>query len=209
MNLVLASQSPRRRELLLEAGYEFTVSPVKLSENIEENLNPEENASHLATQKARACLDQNKELKPRGNLILAADTIVALGDQILGKPTSVEEARSFLRLLSGRAHRVITGLSLIETGSERLWEGFDQTEVVFRTLSEEEIREYVATGEPMDKAGGYGIQGRAARFVSSTSGSWSNVVGLPLERLERVLEENGWHVRRQPPRKSKSENRGE
>ncbi len=202
LNLVLASQSPRRRELLFEAGYEFTVSPVKLSENIEENLNPEENASHLATQKAQACLDQNKDLKSQGYLILAADTIVALGDQILGKPTSVEEALAFLRLLSGRAHRVITGMALVESHSGKFWQGYEQTEVEFRSLTEDEIQEYVATGEPMDKAGGYGIQGRAGKFVSSTTGSWSNVVGLPLERLERVLEENGWHIRRQPPRKS-------
>lgn len=202
LKLVLASQSPRRRELLTEAGYEFTVSPVKLSENIEENLNPEENASHLATEKAEACLRQYKDLNSRGFLVLAADTIVALDDQILGKPSSSAEAERFLRLLSGTKHRVITGLALLECGTSKSWIGHDVTEVQFRTLSEEEIRQYVASGEPMDKAGGYGIQGAAARFVSSTSGSWSNVVGLPLERLERVLVENGWHVRRQPPRSS-------
>ncbi len=202
MNLVLASQSPRRRELLQQAGFQFTVSPVKLSENIEENLNPAENASQIATDKAMACVEQNKELKRQGFLVLAADTIVAVDDQMLGKPTSVEEAQQFLRLMSGRAHRVITGLALFETGVEKLWRGFDETEVVFRRLSEVEIRDYVATGEPMDKAGGYGIQGGAGKFVSSHTGSWSNVVGLPLERLERVLKENGWHVGRQPPRNS-------
>lgn len=202
MKLVLASQSPRRRELLKQAGFQFTVSPVKLSENIEENLNPEENASQIATDKAKACLDQNKELKQQGFLILAADTIVAVDDQMLGKPTSVEEAATFLRLMSGRAHRVITGMALIETGTEKFWSGYEQTEVVFRKLSDSEIQEYAASGEPMDKAGGYGIQGAAAKFVSSQAGSWSNVVGLPLERLERVLKENGWHVGREQPRKS-------
>lgn len=201
LKLVLASQSPRRRELLEQAGFRFTVSPVKLSENIDESLNPEENASQIATAKAWACLEQNKHLKSRGNLILSADTIVAVDDQMLGKPTSVEEACEFLRRMSGRAHSVITGFTLIETGVEKLWQGYDRTEVVFRNLSEQEIRDYVATGEPMDKAGGYGIQGGAAKFVSSTDGSWSNVVGLPLERLERVLEENGWIVDRQSPRK--------
>lgn len=199
---MLASQSPRRRELLQQAGFQFTVSPVKLSENIEENLNPEENASQIATDKAQACLDQNKALKQQGFLILAADTIVAVDDQMLGKPTSVEEASAFLRLMSGRAHRVITGMALIETGTKKFWRGYDETEVVFRKLSDQEILEYASSGEPMDKAGGYGIQGAAKKFVSSTNGSWSNVVGLPLERLERVLKENGWHVDRQPPRKS-------
>lgn len=202
LKLVLASQSPRRRELLTEAGYEFSVSPVKLSENIEENLNPEENASQLATAKAEACLQQHKELNSQGFLILAADTIVVLDDQILGKPSTPAEAEQFLRLLSGRSHRVITGLALLESGTSRSWHGYDETEVEFRKLSEEEIRRYVATGEPMDKAGGYGIQGSAARFVSSTKGSWSNVVGLPLERLERVLVENRWHIPRQSPRRS-------
>lgn len=200
--LVLASQSPRRSELLRSAGFLFQVSPVKVSESIEENLNPEDNASQIATMKATACLDQNKELKRRGFLILAADTIVAVDDQMLGKPTSVEQAHSFLRLMSGRAHRVISGMCLLESATGRMWQGYDTTEVVFRSLTEAEISEYVESKDPFDKAGGYGIQSGGGKFVSSVRGSRSNVVGLSLELLERVLLENGWNVRRHPPRTS-------
>lgn len=200
LELILASQSPRRSELLNAAHFEFRVSPVKVSEIIEENLTPSENVSHLATVKAEAFVKQNKPLKPGHYLILAADTLVALGDQILGKPRDAEEAHRFLRLLSGKTHSVITGLCLIEIGRSgqevRRWSGFETTLVQFRDLAESEIRSYIATGEPMDKAGAYGIQGAAKEFVSSFQGSWSNVVGLPLEKFESVLKENGWDIGR-------------
>jgi septum formation protein len=197
LKLVLASQSPRRRELLTSAGYEFTVSLVKVSEIFDENLNPTEVASHLATVKATACVRQHKELNSPEFLILAADTIVLLGEQILGKPKNPAQAREFLRLLSGKTHRVITGLALLWSGSgAKPWTVSDATEVSFRVLSDEEIAAYVATGEPMDKAGAYAIQGGARKFVSSFRGSWSNVVGLPLEQLEKALQENGWIVSR-------------
>lgn len=202
MNLILASQSPRRRELLSSARYEFAVSPVKVSEIFDENLNPPEVASHLATVKAEACLDQHKHLNSPGYLILAADTIVVSSDQILGKPVDAAQAVDFLRQLSGVTHRVMTGLTLLESGSSRRWTGVETTEVTFRKLGADEIAAYVATGEPMDKAGAYGIQGLAKNFVSSFSGSWSNVVGLPLERLESALQENGWVVGRRSPEKT-------
>jgi septum formation protein len=202
MKLVLASQSPRRSELLLEAGFEFIVSLVKVSEIFDENLNPENVASHLATVKARACLDQHKHLDSPGFLILGADTIVVSGGQILGKPENPQEAVQFLRQLSGKTHRVMTGLALLKSSSAEAWSGTEVTEVEFRKLSPAEIDAYVATGEPMDKAGAYGIQGGAQKFVSSISGSWSNVVGLPLERLEKVLAEKGWTVGRRSPQKS-------
>ena len=196
LEIVLASQSPRRSELLDTAGYQFRISPVKVSESIEDLLNPEDFASHLATRKARACFDEHNYLKSQGFLVLGADTVVAVDDQILGKPVNADEAAAFLRLLSGRSHRVITGVTLIESDTRREWTGFDRTEVEFKSLSEREISSYVASGEPMDKAGGYGIQGGASNFVASRRGSWSNVVGLPLELLERALKENGWNVRR-------------
>lgn len=201
MKLVLASQSPRRRELLLEAGFEFTVSTVKVSEIFDESLNPSEVPSHLATIKAEACVEQNKQLKSPGFLILAADTVVILGDQILGKPKDAREAHDFLRRLSGQTHSVITGVTLLESGTTKVWTGQDVTAVTFRDLSDSEIDDYIRTGEPMDKAGAYGIQGGGGKFVSSFSGSWSNVVGLPLERLERALIENGWTIRRRKPEK--------
>ena len=202
LRLVLASSSPRRRELLAEAGYAFTVSPVKVSEIFSESLNAREVVSHLATVKARACLDQHKHLISPNNLILGADTLVVLpvdgGDQILGKPENETQAFDFLTRLSGRTHCVMTGVCLIRPATAESWVGVDVTHVSFRPLRADEKSAYVATGEPMDKAGAYAIQGGARNFVSNFTGSWSNVVGLPLERLEKALLENGWNVGRGP-----------
>jgi septum formation protein len=196
LKLVLASQSPRRRELLQDAGYEFAVSLVKVSEIFDENLNPREVASHLATVKARACLGQDKLLKTPGFLVLAADTVVAVGDQILGKPKNATQAEEYLHLLSGKSHSVITGLCLAESGGGKTYVGADSTQVTFHPLADAQVREYVAGGEPMDKAGAYAIQGEGQKFVSSFTGSWSNVVGLPLELLAKVLRDEGWNVGR-------------
>jgi septum formation protein len=132
-------------------------------------------------------------------LILSADTIVVHEERVLGKPENSSVAAEYLRLLSGKTHRVITGIYLHETGSMNFLTALDQTKVQFRALSESEIQDYIATGEPMDKAGAYGIQGEARKFVSRIEGSWSNVVGLPLEKLEQVLREKNWHVRRTKP----------
>lgn len=199
LELVLASQSPRRRELLESAGYQFRVSHVEVSENIDINLNPQANASQIATRKAQACVSADNSLKSRGFLVLGADTMVVLGDQILGKPQSFSEAADFLRKLSSKTHSVITGFSLIESGSTKIYVGFDETLVTFRELTENEIQEYVASGEPMDKAGAYAIQGIGRKFVTKYAGSWSNVVGLPIEKLEEALKKNGWTVHRRSP----------
>lgn len=196
LEIALASQSPRRRELLSKAAYEFRVFPVKVSEIIDENLKPAEAASQIATNKVLAATQQYKELKQPGFLILGVDTIVVLGKRILGKPRNYSEATHFLRSLSGKTHGVISGICLCESGSTKLWSGAEMTEVMFKTLSEKEIADYVAGGEPMDKAGAYAIQGEGGKFVSSYTGSKSNVVGLPMERLEKVLKENGWNIRR-------------
>lgn len=204
LEIALASQSPRRRELLSEAGFFFRVFPVKVSENIDENLTPAEVASQIATDKVRACIEQNNELKSPGFLVLGADTIVVLGDKILGKPRSFSEAQQFLRMLSSKTHSVISGFTLWESGSgaTKVWTGAELSEVKFRTLSEREITDYVASGEPMDKAGAYAIQGAGGNFVSGLVGSRNNVIGLPLERLEKVLKENSWNVRRQSSAKT-------
>jgi septum formation protein len=202
LEIALASQSPRRRELLSQAAFSFRVFPVKVSEIIDENLNPAEAASQIATTKVHACVEQNKELKEQGFLVLGADTIVVLGDRILGKPKNYSQAQQYLRSLSGKTHRVITGFSLLESGSTKVWTGAEMTEVKFRILGEKEIDEYIATGEPMDKAGAYAIQGGGGKFVSSFTGSKSNVIGLPIERLEKVLKDNGWTVRRREAAKS-------
>ncbi|MGZ3722352.1 MAG: Maf family protein [Bdellovibrionales bacterium] len=199
LEIALASQSPRRRELLSQAAFSFRVFPVKVSEIIDENLKPAEVASQIATVKVQACVEQNKELKQPGFLVLGADTIVVLGAKILGKPENFSQAQHYLRSLSGKTHRVITGFTLLESGSTKVWSGAEMTEVKFKILGEKEIDDYISTGEPMDKAGAYAIQGGAAKFVSSFTGSKSNVIGLPLERLEKVLQENGWNVRRGTP----------
>jgi septum formation protein len=196
LEIALCSNSPRRRELLTSAGLLFRLFPVKVSEIFDENLTAEQVASHLATVKGRAAVEQNNSLKSPGYLVLSADTIVVHEGRVLGKPENSSVAAEYLRLLSGKTHRVITGIYLHETGSMNFLTALDQTKVQFRALSESEIQDYIATGEPMDKAGAYGIQGEARKFVSRIEGSWSNVVGLPLEKLAEVLQEKNWHVRR-------------
>lgn len=196
LKLILASLSPRRRDLLESVGFDFEVQPVKVSEIIDENLNPRAFASQIATRKALASIDQNNYLKSQGYLVLSADTIVALGDQIFGKPQDEEEACQILDLLSGKSHSVLTAMTFIETGSMKRVEVVDETLVQFRKLTQEEIRTYVQTKEPMDKAGAYGIQGLGAKLVASYTGSWSNVVGLPLEKLTEVIDKNGWLLHR-------------
>ena len=199
LEIALASQSPRRRELLETAGFGFHLFPVKVSEIFDENLNPAEVVSHLATLKARSAIEQNKPLKSRGYLLLTADTLVFYEGTPLGKPKNRDEAMRFLRLLSAKTHSVMSGICLWETGSTNFYTGVEETLVEFHPLTEGEIAAYVATGDPLDKAGAYGIQGQASKFVSSYKGSKSNVVGLPMELLERAIKENGWNVRRRSP----------
>ncbi|MEK6553848.1 MAG: Maf family protein [Bdellovibrionota bacterium] len=194
--LLLVSQSPRRRELLTEAGYLFRVDSVKLSEIIDKNVNLEDAVSKLAREKAEAYLDQHKSLKGQNILVLSADTIVVVEQDVLGKPETKLQAREFLRRLSGRVHRVLTGIYLSDLSTGRDFRATETTTITFRTLTEEEIFNYIETGEPMDKAGAYGIQGLGRDFVSGIKGSWSNVVGLPLELLDRTLLENNWFVKR-------------
>jgi septum formation protein len=197
--LILASQSPRRRELLKQDGFEFTVCPVKVSEIFDENLNPQDVPEFLARTKAEAALEQFKHLKSAENLILGCDTIVLLGERILGKPENTSVAVDYLSLLSGKTHGVISGLALVSGDLTKVWTGRAITQVTFRELTATEIERYVASGEPMDKAGAYAIQGEGKKFVSSFTGSWSNVVGLPLELLQKALSDNGWSIRKATP----------
>lgn len=199
LEIALCSNSPRRRELLTSAGFFFQVFPVKVSEIFDENLTPERVASHLATLKGKAAVEQNNLLKSPGYLVLSADTIVVYEGRILGKPQNSAQATDFLRLLSGKTHRVITAIYLHETGTSNFSTAYDVTKVEFRILFASEIQEYVASGEPMDKAGAYGIQGEAKKFVTKVDGSWSNVVGLPIDTLEDLLKEKNWNVRRAKP----------
>jgi len=185
--LVLASSSPRRAMLLREEGYVFETVKALVSEELTEGISPEIGVKQLAVRKATAGLTH--WLKLGGNLqdvVVGADTMVVLGSRILGKPDSTVEAEEILQRLSGRTHAVLTGVALI-SGSGKLAVDVVETVVNFRQLETDEIKAYVAGGEPMDKAGAYGIQGEAGKFVTSIQGSLSNVIGLPMEYLSEQL----------------------
>lgn len=184
--LILASGSPRRRELLAKIAKNFEVIPSDAPESLRADLSPEENAEALALDKARAVA-----LKFPGRFVLGADTIVILEGEILGKPRDAADAARILRTLSGKTHRVATGIAAIRPNGEHC-SAVEISEVTIKVLADAEIEEYIATGEPMDKAGAYAIQGRGAALVESHNGSWSNVVGLPLERVETLLTKVGF-----------------
>lgn len=185
--LVLASSSPRRAMLLREGRYPFVTVKASVSEELPEGMGPKTGARELALRKAQAGLTQ--WLDQGGNtqdVIMGADTMVVLDARILGKPETQAEAVEMLQSLSGRTHAVLTGVALI-TGSGRLVADVVETVVRFKELSRDDIKDYVASGEPMDKAGAYGIQGEARKFVESFEGSLTNVIGLPMEFLSEHL----------------------
>ena len=185
--LVLASGSPRRRELLARLGIPCIVRPVDLDESVLPGETPHDYVHRLAREKATARVEP-------GELVLAADTTVVApeeaGGSILGKPASPEDARAMLRRLGGREHRVLSGLALARAGGE-VWAAVASTRVTVAPLTDREIDWYVATGEPADKAGAYGIQGLGGLFVTGIAGDYSNVVGLPVPTLYRLFAETG------------------
>ena len=181
--IVLASGSPRRRELMHQMGIDdFEILPARGEENAPEGLTPAQLVEQLARQKAR----EVAALRP-DCAVIGADTVVALGDEVLGKPESEARAKEMLRALSGRHHQVYTGVAVLAGGEE--YTHVECTEVEFRALADEEIDAYVATGEPMDKAGAYGIQGRACTLIRGIRGDYYNVVGLPVCALHEMLAE--------------------
>ncbi|MES2965225.1 MAG: Maf family protein [Bdellovibrionota bacterium] len=194
--LVLASQSPRRRELLSLAGFDFTTTSLQISEIPDENLNLPDQVRGLAVQKADAWWAQAKASERQGILLLTADTVVILDGQILGKPKDQKENRRFLKALSGRFHEVITAVCLVEGSTAKRVVDHDVAKITFRELTDSEIDEYVASGEGLDKAGGYGIQGPAGQFVAKLDGAFDNVMGLPVALVEKLLAENGWNLER-------------
>ncbi len=196
LKLVLASESPRRKDLLQKAGFSFHVFSVKVSESLEKNLTIDEQILQIAQRKALASLKAYKPLKDERFLILAADTMVILDGEALGKPSSSEQAAEYLGLLSGRSHQVKTAIVFVEGSIERpkMRQAIETTEVIFRPLSDKEILEYVASGEPMDKAGAYGIQGAAGNFVEKIKGPFDNVVGLPIDLVNKLIQEEGWKI---------------
>ena len=190
--LILASESPRRKRLLLSVGVEFKVHPSSMDESLwlAESAEPGKTPAEVAER--WACLKANS-ISPlhADSWIFGADTIVVLDGRMFGKPSDSAEAVRMLNTLSGRVHEVITGMCLIQPGGKLLRRGSVTTRVRFKNLSMEEIDAYVRTAEPMDKAGGYGIQGIGAFLVRSIEGSYTNVVGLPLcQALEWLMNEN-------------------
>lgn len=181
MQLILASQSPRRRELLGLLKLPFTVRVADIDETMDPALPPQEEVARVSLAKARA-VERDPE-----DIVIAADTIVVLGDRVLGKPADEAQAEEMLTALSGRAHQVMTGVTVLR--GDRALTATEITDIYFRKLSNREIRRYIATGEPMDKAGSYGIQGGAALFAEKIHGDYYNVVGLPVCRLLRMLRE--------------------
>lgn len=177
MDLILASQSPRRSELLTLAGFQFHVRSRPVTEVRSKGEAPRDYALRLAREKAEAAWED------RGEIVLGADTIVVLGDQVLEKPDDTAAAKRMLQALSGRGHTVITGICLRHPRGKIA--DAESTAVYFTKLSSAEIDAYVATGEPMDKAGAYGIQGLASKFVERVDGCYFNVMGLPLARVYR------------------------
>jgi septum formation protein len=193
--LALASASPRRQELLRNAGIPFSVCPANIPEAPRPGESPRECAERLAREKALAVW-----LQRPADVVLGADTIVVVDGEILGKPRDEGDAKRMLRLLAGRTHQVTTGVCLagpsVRTGNRKLETGFEDTSsettlVTMIPLTDEDIRSYIATGEPMDKAGAYAIQGIASRWIPRIEGDYFNVVGLPVALVYRMLQQNG------------------
>ena len=192
-NVILASASPRRRELLAQIGITYTVMPSDAEEKGESGV-PEEMVKELSGHKARDIFNKLSRKEQSEALVIGADTVVSLDGQIMGKPRDKETAICMLAALQGRTHQVYTGVTLLwqqeETGEVQEVSFFEKTEVTMFPMSEAEIREYTDTGEPMDKAGAYGIQGKCAAFIKGISGDYNNVVGLPIGRLYQEIKKN-------------------
>lgn len=186
--IVLASDSPRRREILGRLGLAFEIVPAGLPENegAAHGSEPALAAEALALAKAEAVAAARPEA-----LVIGADTLVSVGGRTLGKPSGPKEARSMLEALSGRSHRVVTGVALVCLSRGIKETAHEETAVAFRPLEAREIESYVAGGEPYDKAGAYAVQGKAGLFVEAVEGDYDNVVGLPLKMVARMLEEAG------------------
>lgn len=184
MRIILASASPRRRELIENLKIDFEVRTADCEEITVPGERPEDTVKRLSLTKARCVA----ELEGDDAVVIGADTVVAIDGKILGKPADEHEAAEMLKLLSGRTHRVYTGLAVI--GGGKTVNEYVETEVKFYDLTDSQIKRYIATGEPMDKAGAYGIQKYGSLLVEEIRGDYFNVVGLPVGRLDRVLRED-------------------
>ena len=178
--MILASKSPRRIELMTLAGFDFISVPAVKDENIPNGTSPQDAVLMLSHQKALEIAE-----KYTSDTVIGADTVVALDDEIMGKPKTEQDAFDMLKKLSGKTHTVLTGVCVISPDKQINF--YEKTEVEFYPLGDDEIKQYIASGEPMDKAGAYGIQEKGAMFVKSINGDFYNVVGLPIARLAREL----------------------
>ena len=186
MDIILASKSPRRRALLEQMGVrDFRIITPDIDEHMDRALPPAELVRQISLEKARAVAVQADP----NTVVIAADTVVALDGAVLGKPADEEEAFRMLSLLSGNRHQVYTGLTVLR--GEQVFSQWEETAVTFRPLTAEEIEAYIATGEPMDKAGAYGIQGYGSLLIEGISGDYYNVMGLPVCRLGQILGQLG------------------
>ena len=183
MTILLASSSPRRKELMKLLNLPFKVISKHVDERINSSLSPAENVKHLAMQKALAVAKDYPEA-----LVIGCDTVVVMGDQIIGKPKDEKNAKDILCMLSGKTHDVYTGVAVIALNEAINNCFYEKTSVDMDDVTLEEIAEYLATGEPMDKAGAYGIQGIGARYISGIKGDYYNVVGLPVHRLYKIIK---------------------
>ncbi len=195
-DIVLASQSPRRQDLLKQVGINYRVVISNSDENYRADLTPEQIVAELSARKADSVFDKLMSSDDFGNKIavIAADTIVALDNKVLGKPADEKDAFEMLKSLSGRSHSVYTGVTILYAGVDRVSaDSFvEHTKVFFRKLTDKEITEYIATGEPMDKAGAYGIQEKGAVLVDRIEGDYYTVVGLPIAKVYLSLKQNGY-----------------
>ena len=192
--LILASSSPRRKEILESFNLDFVVIPAEIEEKIDNSLSPEKNAEQLACQKAKEVFGEVSEITDV--YVIGVDTIVVIESQILGKPNSKEEAKKMLSLLSGKTHKVISGICIIKTDDDEPVMEFSHvvTNVTMKGLDDDTIDKYISTNEPMDKAGAYGIQGFGIFLVEKIEGSYSNVVGLPSSKLYDMLKNMGYDL---------------
>ena len=187
--IILASNSPRRKDLLRQIGVDFSIDPADVDERVLPNEVPEGYAVRVALDKARLAA-----ARAVAGIVIAADTIVVVDDEILGKPADASDAERMLKMLSGKVHRVITGLAVMDAATGKTLTRTSITRVWFRRLAQQEIASYVATGEPLDKAGAYGIQERGALLVDKIEGCYFNVVGLPLSLLGELLRGFGIYM---------------
>jgi septum formation protein len=187
--IILASSSPRRKELLGKIGLKFTVDPSEYPEDRHSDLNPEGRVKSISLGKALAVAKKYEDA-----IIIAADTLGILRGKIIGKPPTADAARTMLREMSGKSHRVITGLTIYDTANRKLVTRSVETRVYFKKLSSEEIENYIKSGEPLDKAGAYAIQGLGSVIIEKIDGDYYNVMGLPLNALAESLKEFGIKV---------------